>query len=134
MGRTKQLVGWTDGRMDVAPPANQKWTARRHETNSHNFISTLAASESQARQTTVGRPKKRAGEAGGRARQHKYSISPTYCYSNYPLLPSPLPAFLRPPDGWMDGSSMDGRYVGNGRAMGASQVTSSAAAPPSDFS
>ena len=102
MGRTKQLVGWREGRTEVPPPANQKWTARRHETNSHNFISTLAASESQARQTAVGRPKKRAGEAGWRGNINIQFLLLIVIQIILSFLPRSPRSYARPMDGWMD--------------------------------
>ena len=60
-------------------------------------------------------------------RQHKYSISPTYCYSNYPsLLCFPLPA-----PRW-NARWMDRRWMVDTRGMGLLRFL--LAPPPSDFS
>ena len=123
-----KATGWTDGRRGrthsvVLPPPLRPPPTRNGPPADTRQIPTIlyqlsfAVSESETRQTSTSRrPPARArtpavgrGRPKKRARQHKYSISPTYCYSNYLCLPlsSLLPSFAPSPrsytpDGWMD--------------------------------
>ena len=129
-----EATGWMEGWLAHPPPTRNGPPADTRQIPTILYQLSPPPSESQARQTSKSRRPRSRGrssqEASGRgrlARQHKYSISPTYCYSNYPLsfLPRSPRSYTRPMDGWIvDGWSIRGEWAG----AGASRVTSSAAA------